>query len=42
MAYIAGTRQFKTYIGDYSFAVDGGAIGTIILRSAAGAIPIGS
>src|SRR6266576_2000428 len=42
MAYIAGTRSFKTYRGDYSFAVDGGAGGTIILLSAAGAIPIGS
>ena len=42
MAYIAGTRSFKTYVGDYSFAADGGAIGTIIIRSAAGAIPVGS
>lgn len=42
MASISGTRQLKTWIGDYSFATDAGAIGTIILRSASGAIPIGS
>ncbi|SRR6266566_425992 len=42
MASISGTRQLKTWVGDYSFATDGGAISTIILRSASGAIPIGS
>jgi hypothetical protein len=42
MTFISGTRLLKTYRGDYSFAVDGGAISTILLRSPAGAIPIGS
>ncbi len=42
MASIGGTRALKVWTGDYSFAVDGGAISTIILRSACGAIPIGS
>lgn len=42
MAGISGTRQLKTWVGDYSFATDAGAIGTIILRSSSGAIPIGS
>src|SRR6266436_5710854 len=42
MATIAGTRQLKTYVGDYSFATDGGAISTIALRSLSGPIPSGS
>ncbi len=39
---ISGTRAPKTWVGDYSFATDGGAISTIALRSASGVIPIGS
>lgn len=37
-----GTRSPKTYIGEYDFAVDGGAVSTITLRSEDGAIPVGS
>ncbi len=39
---IPGTRTIKTWVGDYSFATDGGAISTIAIRSASGVIPIGS
>src|SRR6266550_170771 len=39
---ISGTRAPKTWVGDYSFATDGGAISTTALRSASGVIPIGS
>jgi hypothetical protein len=45
MAVIAGTRDIKVYRGEYSFAVDGGAIGAIPLRAGAGSqgpIPGGS
>ena len=42
MAVIEGTRQPKTWRGEYDFAVDGGAIGTITLRSNDGPIPNGS
>lgn len=45
MATIAGTRDIKVYRGEYSFAIDGGAIGAIPLRAGAGStgpIPAGS
>jgi hypothetical protein len=42
MPYMEGTRNFKSYKGEYDFAVDGGAIGTIILRSEDGPIPSSS
>lgn len=42
MSVIEGTRQPKTWKGEYDFAVDGGAIGTIVLRSDDGPIPNGS
>lgn len=42
MSVIPGTRNFKTWQGDYDFAVDGGVVGTITLRSPDGPIPIGS
>jgi hypothetical protein len=45
MAVIGGTRDIKVYRGEYSFAVDGGAISTIPLRGSAGSqgpIPSGS
>lgn len=42
MAIMEGTRAPKVWIGEYSFAVDGGAVGAITLRSADGPIPIGS
>src|SRR5438128_2534823 len=46
MAPIPGTKRIKQWRGDYSFAVDGGAIGSIALRTsgpdAEGPIPIGS
>lgn len=42
MATIEGTRVLKTWKGEYDFAVDGGAIGTIALRSDDGPIPNGS
>ncbi len=42
MAIIEGTRAEKTWTGQYSFATDGGAIGTITLRSEDGPIPSGS
>jgi hypothetical protein len=42
MPIIEGTRSPKTWRGSYSFAVDGGAIGTITLRSDDSAIPSGS
>lgn len=42
----SGTALVKKYVGEYDFAVDGGAISTITLRSgsasAAGPIPAGS
>jgi hypothetical protein len=37
-----GTKRFKIWRGSYSFAVDGGAISTITLRSDDGAIPTGA
>lgn len=42
MPYMEGTRGLKSYKGEYSFAVDGGAISTITLRSEDGPIPSGS
>ena len=42
MAVIPGTRNFKSWVGFYDFAVDGGGTGTITLRSNDGPIPIGS
>lgn len=42
MPTLAGTRTLKTWRGSYSFAIDAGAIGTIVLRSSDGQIPAGS
>ncbi len=42
MAIVEGTRTPKVWRGSYSFAVDGGAIGSITLRSEDGPIPTGS
>lgn len=42
MPIVEKTRRLKTYIGDYDFAVDGGAGGTITLRSKSGPLPNGS
>jgi hypothetical protein len=42
MPTIEGTRALKTWVGEYDFAVDGGAISTIPLRSNDGPIPTGS
>ena len=42
MPYMEGTRGLKSYKGEYDFAVDGGAISTIVLRSEDGPIPSGS
>jgi hypothetical protein len=44
---IEGTTRIKEASGEYDFAVDGGAIGTLTLRAAAGStlgntIPVGS
>lgn len=37
-----GTRSIKEWKGEYDFAIDGGAIGTLVLRSNDGPIPVGS
>lgn len=42
MAISEGTRAQKVWTGEYDFAIDGGAIGTIVLRSSDGPIPSGS
>ena len=45
MPIIEGTSRLKTAQGEYSFAVDGGAVSTITLRSVdgeGGTIPAGS
>ena len=42
MARIEGSTDVKTWKGSYSFAVDGGAVSTITLRSNDGPIPVGS
>jgi hypothetical protein len=39
---IEGTGYLKSYRGEYDFAVDGGAVSTITLRSSEGAIPSGA
>jgi len=39
---IEGTRGLKEWKGEYSFATDGGAVGTLTLRSNDGSIPVGS
>lgn len=39
---IEGTKLAKSWRGEYDFAVDGGAISTIVLRSNDGPIPAGS
>lgn len=39
MAIIEGTRAEKTWRGFYDFAVDGGAVSTIVLRSPDGPLP---
>lgn len=42
MPIMEGTRGLKEWKGEYSFAVDGGAIGSIVMRSNDGPIPAGS
>ncbi len=42
MPIMEGTRDVRTWKGSYDFAVDGGAEGTIVLRSNDGPIPAGS
>jgi hypothetical protein len=42
MPIIEGTSGLKTWTGSYSFAVDGGAVSAIVMRSGDGAIPSGS
>ena|SRR5437773_4166977 len=42
MPTMPSTRAWKTWQGDYDFAVDGGATSTIVLRSADGPIPLGA
>lgn len=42
MAVIEGTGGLKSWTGRYDFAIDGGAVSTITLRSNDGAIPAGS
>lgn len=42
MALIEGSTYPKTWRGQYDFTVDGGAGGTIVLRSDDGPLPIGS
>ena len=42
MAIMEGTRALKVWQGDYSFDVDGGAVGTITLRSNDGPLPNGA
>jgi hypothetical protein len=42
MAKIEGLQGIKTYVGEYDFAVDGGAVSTIVLRSPDGSGPIPS
>lgn len=42
MAIMEGTRRTKTWLGEYDFTKDGGAISTIALRSDDGPIPAGS
>lgn len=42
MGVIGGTRALKVWTGFYDFAVDAGAVGTIVLRSNDGPLPNGS
>ena len=42
MGVIEGTTSLKSWKGSYDFAVDGGAQGSIPLRSNDGALPAGS
>lgn len=47
MSVVEGTTRLKEATGEYDFAVDGGAVSTIVLRCAGGAsigneIPVGS
>lgn len=42
MPMMPGTKRVKVWKGSYDFAVDGGAVSTITLRSNDGALPIGS
>lgn len=42
MPIMEGTGRLKTWTGTYSFARDGGAVGTLTLPSDDGPIPIGS
>lgn len=42
MPMMEATARLKTWQGDYSFAVDGGAATTITLRSDDGPLPIGA
>lgn len=42
MSIMEGTRAPKTWVGEYDFAVDGGAVGSITLRSNDGPLPIGA
>jgi hypothetical protein len=42
MSVIEGTKGLKEWKGSYDFAVDGGLVSTITLRSNDGEIPIGS
>ncbi len=42
MAVMEGTRALKSWAGDYDFAVDGGAVSTITLRSQDGPLPLGA
>jgi hypothetical protein len=42
MPTIEGTKRLKTWQGEYDFAVDGGGVGTIVLRSNDGPIPNGA
>lgn len=37
-----GTQGLKEWKGSYDFAIDGGAISTIVLRSPNGPLPVGS
>jgi hypothetical protein len=42
MPKLGGTEGIKECVGEYDFAKDGGAIGTLVMRSDDGAIPNGS
>jgi len=42
MPIMEGTSRLKTWTGSYSFARDGGATGSIVLKSDDGPLPVGS